>query len=157
MIFAQRNRKERAVESVLCSNEQYGETKTGVGHRAISLRKPGFGFDETPSEHAKDPTRGRSNRREGIGTGTTPHFEQPSLVYQLPDDLARRWRGPIDHLRCQTSVPSHTNSRSLSQVMCIAWRLVELSGMVVLTRIVPAVLLPAPSADDGQPTVPSGE
>jgi ACR3 family arsenite efflux pump ArsB len=45
----------------------------------------------------------------------------------------------------------------LVPAIIVTQTLVELSGMVVLTRIVPAVLLPAPSADNGQPTAPSGE
>jgi ACR3 family arsenite efflux pump ArsB len=45
----------------------------------------------------------------------------------------------------------------LVPAIVVTQTLVELSGMVVLTRIVPAVLLPVPSADDDQPAVPSGE
>lgn len=45
----------------------------------------------------------------------------------------------------------------LVPAIIVTQTLVELSGIVVLTRAVPAVLLPAVPADDGQPTVPSGE
>jgi ACR3 family arsenite transporter len=45
----------------------------------------------------------------------------------------------------------------LVPAIIVTQTLVELSGMVVLTRVVPAVLVPAPPADDSQPTVPSGE
>jgi ACR3 family arsenite efflux pump ArsB len=45
----------------------------------------------------------------------------------------------------------------LVPAVVVTQTLVELSGMVVLTRVVPTVLLPAPSGDDGQPTIPSGE
>jgi ACR3 family arsenite efflux pump ArsB len=45
----------------------------------------------------------------------------------------------------------------LVPAVIVTQTLVELTGMVVLTRVVPAVLLPAPSADNGQSTVPSSE
>ncbi len=45
----------------------------------------------------------------------------------------------------------------LVPAIVVTQTLVELSGMVVLTRAVPAVLLPEPSADDRQATVSSGE
>jgi ACR3 family arsenite efflux pump ArsB len=45
----------------------------------------------------------------------------------------------------------------LVPAIVVTQTLVELSGMVVLTRVVPAVLLPESSADDRQPTVASGE
>ncbi|WP_299334951.1 arsenic resistance protein [Haloplanus sp.] len=45
----------------------------------------------------------------------------------------------------------------LVPAIVVTQTLVELSGMVVLTRVVPTVLLPASSADDDQPTAPGGE